>query len=54
VPAHPPDGLAAVSQAKQFKRLSKVLKRQRTVLGRLLRDIQSGMEHLPQAAKEQL
>jgi len=42
------------AHTKQFKRLRKVLKRQHTVLGRLLRDIGRRMVQLPQAAQEQL
>jgi len=38
------------SHAKQFKRLRRVLKRQRTILGRLLRDIE---RKLPNASAEQ-
>jgi len=40
-------------RAKQFKRLRRVLKRQRTILGRLLRDIErklSGASNEQQAA----
>ncbi len=35
------------AHAKQFKRLRRVLKRQRTILGRLLRDVRRRMEALP-------
>lgn len=35
------------AHAKQFKRLRRVLKRQRTILGRLLRDVQRRMKALP-------
>lgn len=35
------------AHAKQFKRLRRVLKRQRTVLGRVLRDIERKMSELP-------
>lgn len=36
------------AHAKQFKRLRRVLKRQRTVLGRLLRDIERKLDDAPQ------
>lgn len=42
------------AHAKQFKRLRRVLKRQRTVLGRLLRDVQRQMPQLSQAARHKL
>lgn len=38
------------AHAKQFKRLRRVLKRQRTVLGRLLRDVQRQLETASEAA----
>ena len=39
------------AHAKQFKRLRRVLKRQRTVLGRLLRDVQRKLETASEAAR---
>ena len=42
------------AHAKQFKRLHRVLKRQRTILGRLLRDVQRGMKTLPADAQARL
>lgn len=45
------DGYA---HAKQFKRLRRVLKRQRTVLGRVLRDIERKMSELPRERQTSL
>lgn len=42
------------AHAKQFKRLRRVLKRQRTVLGRLLRDVQRQLAGASEAAKAAL
>ena len=42
------------AHAKQFKRLRRVLKRQRTILGRLLRDVRRKMETLPADAQTSL
>lgn len=42
------------AHAKQFKRLRKVLRRQRTILGALLRDVQRKMGMLPQQAQDAL
>ncbi len=42
------------AHAKQFKRLRGVLKRQRTILGRLLRDVRRKMDGVANAAKLQL
>jgi transposase, IS5 family len=42
------------AHAKQFKRLGKVLRRQRTVLGRVLRDIQRKASSLSQEAQQRL
>lgn len=42
------------AHAKQFKRLRRVLKRQRTILGRLLRDVRRRMEVLPAQAQADL
>ena len=42
------------AHAKQFKRLRGVLKRQRTILGRLLREVRRKMAGLTEAAKAQL
>jgi transposase, IS5 family len=42
------------AHAKQFKRLRRVLKRQRTVLGRLLRDIERKLPEAAQQRKVQL
>lgn len=42
------------AHAKQFKRLRKVLRRQRTILGVLMRDVQRKMDGLAEAAKGQL
>ncbi len=42
------------AHAKQFKRLRQVLRRQRTILGVLLREVRRKMTTLPQAAQAQL
>jgi IS5 family transposase len=42
------------AHAKQFKRLRGVLKRQRTILGRLLREVRRKMDGVAEAAKSQL
>jgi IS5 family transposase len=42
------------AHAKQFKRLRRVLKRQRTVLGRLLRDIERKLFEAPDSRQAQL
>jgi transposase, IS5 family len=42
------------AHAKQFRRLRRVLKRQRTVLGRLLRDIERKLAGAPHAEQKQL
>jgi len=42
------------AHAKQFKRLRMVLKRQRTILGRLLREVRRKMGGLAEAARSQL
>jgi IS5 family transposase len=42
------------AHAKQFKRLKKVLKRQRTILGRVLRDIGRKLPELPEAVQAKL
>jgi len=42
------------AHAKQFKRLKRVLRRQRTILGSLLREVRRKMAVLPQAAQEAL
>jgi IS5 family transposase len=42
------------AHARQFKRLKKVLRRQRTILGILLREVQRKMAGLPQAAQDKL
>jgi IS5 family transposase len=42
------------AHAKQFKRLKKVLKRQRTILGRVLRDIGRQVQALPDALQAKL
>jgi IS5 family transposase len=42
------------AHARQFKRLRKVLRRQRTILGVLMRDVHSKMDSLSQAAKTPL
>jgi IS5 family transposase len=42
------------AHAKQFKRLKRVLRRQRTILGALLRDVQRKMVALPQQAQDRL
>jgi len=45
---------AGYAHAKQFKRLKRVLRRQRTILGSLLRDVQRKMAALPQDAQDRL
>lgn len=42
------------AHARQFKRLRRVLKRQRTILGRLLRDVRRKLEALPEQAQARL
>jgi IS5 family transposase len=42
------------AHARQFKRLRRVLRRQRTVLGIVLREVQRKMSELPQAAQDKL
>ena len=42
------------AHAKQFKRLRRVLKRQRTILGRLVRDVRRKLEALPDGAQAEL
>ena len=42
------------AHAKQFRRLRKMLKRQRTILGRLLRDVRRKMDGLEEAARARL
>ncbi len=42
------------AHAKQFKRLRRVLKRQRTVLGRVLRDVQRRLLEAPQDVRDRL
>lgn len=42
------------AHARQFKRLKKVLKRQRTILGIVLREIQRKMAGIPQATRDKL
>jgi transposase, IS5 family len=42
------------AHAKQFKRLHKILRRQRTILGRVLRDIQRKTSSLTQEAQQRL
>ncbi|WP_436198150.1 IS5 family transposase, partial [Fontimonas thermophila] len=42
------------AHAKQFKRLRRVLKRQRTVLGRVLRDVQRRLLEVPQDVRDRL
>ena len=42
------------AHAKQFKRLRQVLRRQRTILGVLLREVRRKMTTLPQAVQAQL
>jgi IS5 family transposase len=42
------------AHARQFKRLKKVLKRQRTILGSVLREVQRKMTGISQAARDQL
>jgi IS5 family transposase len=45
---------AGYAHAKQFKRLKRVLRRQRTILGSLLREVRRKMATLPQAAQDGL
>ena len=45
---------AGYAHAKQFKRLKRVLRRQRTILGALLREVQRKMVALPQTAQDRL
>jgi IS5 family transposase len=45
---------AGYAHAKQFKRLKKVLRRQRTILGSLLRDVRRKMGQLSEAAQQSL
>ncbi len=45
---------AGYAHAKQFKRLKRVLRRQRTILGSLLREVRRKMTALPQAAQAAL
>lgn len=45
---------AGYAHAKQFKRLKRVLRRQRTILGSLLREVRRKMTALPQPAQEGL
>jgi IS5 family transposase len=47
-------GAGGYAHARQFRRLRKVLRRQRTILGRLLRDVCRKMEVLPEAVRERL
>ena len=42
------------AHARQFRRLRRVLKRQRTILGRLLRDVQRKLPGLDEAARDRL
>lgn len=42
------------AHAKQFKRLRRVLKRQRTILGRLLREVQRKLADLPEAMQSSM
>lgn len=42
------------AHARQFRRLKKVLRRQRTILGIVLREVQRKMAELPQAARDKL
>ncbi len=42
------------AHARQFKRLHRVLRRQRVILGRLLRDVRRKMATLPQASQDAL
>lgn len=42
------------AHAKQFRRLRRVLKRQRTILGRLMRDVRRKLEGLPAEAQSSL
>lgn len=46
--------MAGHAHAKQYKRLGRVLKCQRTILGRLLRDVQRQMKRLSSEAQSQL
>jgi len=45
---------AGYAHAKQFRRLKKVLRRQRTILGALMRDVQRKMVELPQELRDGL
>jgi IS5 family transposase len=45
---------AGYAHAKQFKRLKRVLRRQRTILGSLLREVRRKMAALPQAVQDAL
>ncbi|MBQ0957706.1 IS5 family transposase [Ideonella sp. 4Y11] len=45
---------AGYAHAKQFKRLKRVLRRQRTILGSLLREVRRKMTALPQSAQDPL
>src|SRR5581483_11652292 len=45
---------AGYAHAKQFKRLKKVLRRQRTILGSLLREVRRKMVALPQDVQDKL
>jgi IS5 family transposase len=45
---------AGYAHAKQFKRLRRVLRRQRTILGALLRDVRRKMVAVPQDAQDRL
>jgi IS5 family transposase len=45
---------ASYAHAKQFKRLKKTLKRQRTILGSLLREVRRKMDGLAELARQQL
>src|SRR5690606_39128826 len=40
--------------ARQFKRMCRVLRRQRTLLGRVIRDIGRQLDQLPETAREQM
>src|SRR5690606_23635404 len=42
------------AHAHQFKRMRRVLRRQRTLLGRVIRDIGRQLDQLPQTAREQM
>ena len=46
--------LAGYAHAKQFKRLKRVLRRQRTLLGRVIRDLQRKLDGTTAAAQEAL